>query len=153
MKVPFEQKIKLRQESLKTKTHAFCAYYELNGNIEPLCFKLIDLMAQQDDVMFMQGKAKNWASAVIHLVASKNHMFNNLVFNTLRDEDIEEFFNSHCEFYCRLARRIDEKLNISEKEEFHVLPPEDLDANGYFHMNDDGSIIYVQHNGDGHFIC
>ncbi|MBE6493905.1 MAG: hypothetical protein E7Z84_04775 [Methanosphaera stadtmanae] len=91
MKLSYDEKIKLKQESLKRKISAFSSYY-FEKDIEMLCLKLVDIMSQQDHVMFMQGKLKNWASAIVYLIARLNYMFDNLIFETLSYEDIEEFF-------------------------------------------------------------
>ena len=152
IKLPFEERIRLRKESLKKKVHSFSEYY-LDEDIEELCCKLLDIMAQQDDVMFMQGKPKNWASAVIYLVARENYMFKNMVFDTLDTEQIDEFFNSHAVFYIQLAHRIDKKLHISENEEFHVKDGEDLDYTGHFYMDDDANVFFIEHCGIIHRIC
>ena len=152
MKIPFEEKIRMRQQSMKKRIHTFCSYNYMDRDFELLCCNLVDLMAQQDDVMFMQGKNKNWVSAVIYLIASENYMFDNIIFDTMRHEDIEEFFNSHYEFYCQLARRIDDKLNIRDNPDFHIKDREDLDTRGWYYINDEGNLFYIESNGTSHRI-
>ena len=64
--------------------------------------------------MYMQKKLKNWASAIVYLVAQLNCMFDNLIFETLGHEDIEDFFRTKSTFYIQLAIRIDKKLYIRD---------------------------------------
>lgn len=143
MKLSYDEKIKLKQESLKLKISLFSSYY-FEEDIEMLCLKLVDIMSQQDHVMFMQGKLKNWASAIVYLIARLNYMFDNLIFETLSYSVIDEFFKTKSTFYAQLANRIDKKLGISDNKDFIIRQGEG-DISDLLFMNDEGDILY----GDG----
>lgn len=143
MKISYDEKIKLKQESLKRKISLFSSYY-FEEDIEMLCLKLVDIMSQQDHVMFIQGKLKNWASAIVYLIARLNYMFDNLIFETLSYSVIDEFFKTKSTFYAQLANRIDKKLGISDNKDFIIRQGEG-DISDLLFMNDEGDILY----GDG----
>lgn len=146
MKITYEEKVKNRKKHLKLQIHDFSSIY-LEKDMELLCYKLVDIMSKQDNVMFMQSKTKNWTSAIIYLIAKINHMFENMIFDTLNVEIIDNFFNTKSTFYRRLAERIDDKLKITENEEFHIKSPENLESNGHFCGTNEGDIYYIDNNG------
>ena len=142
----YNDKLKSKQETLKRKISSFSSYY-FKKDIEELCLNIVDIMSQQEHVMFMQGKLKNWASAIVYLVARLNCMFNNLIFETLRNEDIEEFFKTKSNLYTQLANRINKKLHISDNKDFKIRAGEG-NISDFLLMNHDGDICYY----DGIFI-
>lgn len=144
MKVSYEEKVELKTNSLKTMIKDFGMQY-LKDDITQLCINLVDLMAEQDHVMYMQGKLKNWASAIIYIIADNNYIFENLLFETLDHEDIEEFFNSKHVFYVQLASRIN-KLNVRSNNDF-IIREGIIDVSDHMYVDKNGEFCLIDELG------